>query len=119
MTTKKPKLPKVQQAKIDAAIDNYKGSAGTLATAIGMYMLGRRFGWKVLYLMSDKRSIRKWEDILDLNFRDELPAEGDKADKAIAWKLAKDLSNFWIAVSGELKVKIRGKEKTVRSQMLE
>jgi hypothetical protein len=119
MTAKKSKLPIVQQDKIDRAIENYQGNASSLATAIGMYMLGRRFGWKVLYLMSDKRSIRKWEELLDINFREELPAEGDLADKSIAWRLAKNLSNFWKAVSGELKVKIKGKEQTVRSQMLE
>jgi len=119
MTSSKPELPKVEQAKLDKAIERYKGNATTLATAIGMYMLGRHVGWKVLYLMSDKRSIRKWEEMLDIDFRSTMPEVGPKADKTVAWKLAKGLSNFWKAVSGEAKVKVKGKEQTARSPMLE
>ena len=104
---------------IDKVIKNFKGYAPTLEHAIGAYLVGRRVGWKVLYLMHDKKTIRKFEDILKVRFKDEFKEYGDLAHKSIAYNLAKNVSNFWKAVSGEIKVKINGKERNVRDPNLE
>ena len=101
--------------RFDGQIKKFRGQLPTLESAIGAYVAGRKLGWKVLYLVHDKRTIRKYEEILGIRFRDELPADGDLADKSLAWVMASKLSNFWKAVSGELKVKDKkGKEHTVR-----
>ncbi|NGP52123.1 hypothetical protein [Thioalkalivibrio sp. XN8] len=105
--------------RFDDRIKAFKGQLPTLESAIGAYVTGRKLGWKVLYLVHDKRTIRKYEEILGIRFRDELPADGEHADKSLAWVMASKLSNFWKAVSGELKFKDKkGKEHTVRDPTL-
>lgn len=88
--------------KLDHIIVNYKGDMHDLESAIGMYLMGRLMGWKVLVLIHNKRTIRKYEQILDINIRD-LPDVTELSDKSIAFKVVQDLGNFWKAVSGELK----------------
>lgn len=91
-------------AKLDDTIANFKGDFSELEAAIGMYMLGRLVGWKVLVLIHNKRTIRKYEEILgNINIREEFPAETDLSDKSVAYEVVQKLGNFWKAVSGELK----------------
>jgi hypothetical protein len=89
-------------SKLDHIIVNYKGDMHDLESAIGMYLMGRLMGWKVLVLIHNKRTIRKYEQILDISIRD-LPDVTELSDKSIAFKVVQDLGNFWKAVSGELK----------------
>lgn len=90
-------------AYLDQVIATYKGDIGDLEAAIGMYMVGRLMGWKVLVLIHNKRTIRKYEETLGINIREEFPAETDLSDKSIAYILVQKLGSFWKAVSGELK----------------
>ena len=100
----------------DKVIEKYKGYAPTLENAMGAYLIGRRVGWKVLYLIHDKKTIRKFEEILDVKFRDEFEDYEDLSHKSVAYWLVQKASNFWKAVSGEQKVKDKGKERSVRDQ---
>lgn len=89
--------------RLDEISARFKGQFPDLEAAIGMYMVGRLFGWKVLVLIHNKRTIRKYEEILGINIREEFPEEGEFADKSIALNLVKKIGSFWKAVSGELK----------------
>ena len=40
---------------MDEAIFNFRGGIDELEGALGMYMIGRHFGWKVLYLIHTKK----------------------------------------------------------------
>jgi hypothetical protein len=95
-------------ANLDEIIARFKGDFRELEAAIGMYMVGRLVGWKVLVLIHNKRTIRKYEEILKINVREVFPEEGDFFDKSVSYCLVKKLSDeglgsFWKAVSGELK----------------
>ena len=90
--------------RLDKAIVRHTGGVDELEQAIGMYMIGRHVGWKVLVLMHNKRTIRKYEDILDMNIREEFPEVGVDAERSLAYQIASKLSNFWKAVSGDEKV---------------
>jgi hypothetical protein len=92
---------------VDNAIRNFVGMADELEGAIGMYMIGRHVGWRVLMLVHSKKTIRKYEAILGIVVRDEFPEEGPDVDRSIGYRFAKKLSNFWKAVSGEEKVEGR------------
>jgi hypothetical protein len=46
--------------------------------------------------------LRKYEKILGISFRDELPEVGKMADKSVAWTAVQKVSNFWKAVKGEI-----------------
>jgi hypothetical protein len=86
---------------IQKAVQNFDGTFDELESAIGMYMLGHYVGWKVLVLLHSKKTIRKYEEILQITVRDEFPEEGAESDRSRAYAIAKKLSNFWKAVSGE------------------
>jgi hypothetical protein len=103
----------------DKNIETYKGQIHHLENAMGVYLVGRRLGWKVLYLMHDKRTIRKFEKILNVKFREEFEEFGDLAHKSLAYKLLGKVTNFWKAVSGDVKVKVNGKERLVRDPNVE
>lgn len=88
---------------LDEKIARFEGDFAELEAAVGMYMIGRLVGWKVLVLLHNKRTIRKYEEILGINVREAFPEEGPFADKSIAYNVVKKLGSYWKAVSGELK----------------
>lgn len=87
---------------VDKVIETYSGDAKELEQAIGVWILGRRFGWRVILLIHDRKTLAKYEKILGIEFRNELPEIGDLAEKSVAWKAVKKVSNFWKAVRGEI-----------------
>lgn len=93
-------------AVLDNAVRNFGGLFDELESAIGMYVLGHHVGWKVLYFVHSKRTIRKYEEILGIKITEEFPPEGPDADRAMAYAAIKRVSNFWKAVSGEEKIEL-------------
>jgi len=89
---------------MDDAILNFHGQADEIEQAIGFYFIGRHVGWKPLLLIHDKRTIRKWEQVLGIDIRDAFPEIGPDAERSNGYRFALKLSNFWKAVSGEEKV---------------
>ena len=89
---------------VDTAIRNFRGSSDELEGAIGMYMLGRHVGWRVLMIIHSKRTIKKYEGILGIDVRTAFPEEGPDVDRSHGYRLAKKFSNFWKVVSGEEKI---------------
>jgi hypothetical protein len=89
---------------LDAAIVRFDGQVDELEQAIGFYMIGRHVGWKPLVLMHNKRTIRKFEEALDIKIRETFQPEGPDAARSSAFRIAAKLSNFWRAVSGDEKV---------------
>lgn len=102
MATHKPMTPKQIVETIDFAIEDFQGNVGQLEQAIGAWFIGRRFGWKVLYLMHDRKTIRRHQDLLGVDFQVEMLDVGDLAHKSIAWKAFGKLKSFWKAVKGEI-----------------
>lgn len=91
----------------DKAITHFSGTLDELESALGMLRMGHHFGWRVLYLIHSKKTIRKYEEILDIKIRDLFPEEGPSAERSIGLALAKKASNFWKVVSGEIKIENR------------
>lgn len=88
-------------AHFDKVTKDYSGDISKLEHAIGAYLVGRQFGWKIMLLVHDRKTIAKYEDILGLDFR-ELPDVGEYAHKSWAWQAMDKVSNFWKAVRGEI-----------------
>ena len=107
-TTKlRPATPEEAQRLVrvvERAIDNFSGNLDELEDAIGMYMIGSHFGWKVLVLIHNKRTIRKYEEILGIGIREEFPAEAPISERSNGYRLVKKLNIFWKAVSGDKSV---------------
>lgn len=86
------------------AIANFSGPLDTLIGAIGMLQLGHHVGWRVLLIIHNKRTIRKYEEILDIDIRDFFPEEGPSAHRNNGFKIYKKLGGFWKIVSGDTRV---------------
>ncbi len=72
--------------------------------ALGVLRLGIQLGWKPLVLIHNKRTIRKYEKILNLNFKEYFLPEGPACERSFGYVAAKKVSNFWKAVSGDIKI---------------
>lgn len=85
------------------ALARFSGQLDEFEAAVGMLHLGYHLGWKPLILIHNKRTIRKYEEILGINVREMFKDEGPSAERSLGYLIAKKLGNFWKAVSGELK----------------
>lgn len=85
------------------ALARFKGQLDEFEAAVGMLHLGHHFGWKPLVLIHNKRTLKKYEDILGINIRELFPEEGPSAERSLGYTIAKKLGNFWKAVSGAIK----------------
>ncbi|HVB66058.1 MAG TPA: hypothetical protein VND01_00010 [Candidatus Acidoferrales bacterium] len=79
---------------------SYRGSIHELERAIGVLFIGDEFGWKVLYLCHDKKTLRKYEEILGVDFREIFPERGPLARKSLGLALADKAGEFWKAAKG-------------------
>lgn len=86
------------------AIANFKGQLPDLEAALGILRIGGHLGWRPLVLIHNKRTIRKYEEILNINIREFFPEEGPSWDRSYGYVIAKKIGNFWKAVSGEIKI---------------
>lgn len=83
------------------AFASYSGPFDDLEGALGLLRAGDYVGWRVLVLIHNKRTIRKFESILNINVREFFPAETESSKRSVGYKIAIGLGNFWKAVSGE------------------
>ena len=99
------RLSPAQRAELDRiegeAIASFKGQVDELESAVGMLRMGYHFGWKVLYMIHSKSTIRKYEEILDVKIRELFPEIGPSAYRSLGFRIAQAASNFWKVVSGE------------------
>jgi hypothetical protein len=86
------------------SISGFVGQLNELESALGMLQMGHHFGWKVLYLIHSKKTIRKYEDILGIKIREIFPPTGPSSYRSTGLALAMKASNFWRVVSGEDKI---------------
>jgi len=87
--------------QFDEILKTYKGDIPLLEKALGAYFVGRRVGWKVMYVLHDVKTIRKYEQILKINFREEFKDYEDLAHRTRAYQAIQLISNFWKAIKGE------------------
>jgi hypothetical protein len=93
-----------QLSKIEReAFARFTGLFDELEAAIGMLRIGDHIGWKPLVLIHNKRTIRKYEEILGIEIREFFKEEGPSAHRSRGYTIAKALGNFWKAVSGAIK----------------
>jgi hypothetical protein len=91
---------------LDKALVRFDGQVDEVEQAMGFYLFGRHVGWRTLVLMHNKRTIRKYEDILGIKIREEFRPVGPDAERSLAYRVAMTLSNFWRAVSGDEKLEV-------------
>lgn len=88
----------------DEAIANFHGDLDVLESALGMLRMGHHFGWRVLYLIHSKQTVRKYEQILGIRIRDVFDEKGPSSYRSIGLNLAQHFSNFWKVAGGDIKI---------------
>lgn len=94
----------------ERAFIHFSGQLDELESALGMLRMGHHMGWKVLYMIHSKKTIRKYEEILDIKIRDLFPERGPSAERSIGFGIAEKYPNFWKIVSGEAPLSKEEKE---------
>ncbi len=75
-----------------------------LESAIGAMFLGLLFGYRVLEIMHNYRTRRRYCELLGISsFRDICPSVGSESDRHHVYRIAKSVKNFWRAIAGENK----------------
>ncbi|HEY0842981.1 hypothetical protein [Methylotenera sp.] len=99
-------LLKLQDIELEA-IARFNGLADELESALGFLKLGIQLGWKPLALIHSKKTFKKYEEILGIDARTFFPEDTPAASRNTGYKIAKTLTNFWKAVSGDIKIENR------------
>lgn len=86
---------------VDAAIQKYHGRGTTLESAIGALYVGHAYGWRVMFLMHNRTTIRGYEKTLGISFQEALPEETALSKRSPAFRAIKHVGNFWKAAKGE------------------
>ena len=95
----------VRLNEFDKLTETFPGDIVDLERAIGAYYVGRRLGWRIMYVVHDKKTLRKYEEILGIEFRAEFEEYEDQATRTVAYKAIQLVTNFWKAVKGEIPFK--------------
>lgn len=112
------KLTPAQRSQLEEieanAIAEFHGQLNDLESAIGMLRMGHHLGWKVLYILHSKQTVRKFEEILGIKVRELFDETGPSSYRSVGFQLAQKVSNFWKVVSGAEKLDTTEKLKIER-----
>lgn len=86
------------------AIAAFTGDLTQLEAALGMLRMGHYFGWKVLYLIHSKKTIRNYEQILQVKIREVFDETGPNSYRSVGFAIAQKFSNFWKVAGGDIKI---------------
>lgn len=89
------------------AVLRFSGDFKKLESASGMLLLGHFFGWKVLYIIHSKRTIRLYEGILGIKVREVFPETGVYSMRSLGFRSALEFKNYWKVVGGDIKIPCR------------
>lgn len=92
---------------IKTAFSNFQGDFNVLESAVGALFMGTFVGWRPLFIIHSPKTIKKYESILGIGFRDILPETTELSDRSKGYEFVKTLTNFWAAVRGSTSVEGR------------
>lgn len=84
---------------VDNAVDRFYGDLDELERAIGMVMVGRHYGWRVLLLAHSPKTVRDRCRLLGLDsIRTATPELGVLAHRSVALSRVLGTIHYWQAV---------------------
>lgn len=86
-------------AKIDQVCDDFKGQLDDLYAAVGLIVVGRRYGWRVMRLISSRRH---WSLASDLfgDPKDLMKERGRCYKKSIGCEIVDKAGEYWAFIKG-------------------
>ena len=83
----------------------FNGIGTTLESALGALILGQYFGWRVLKMLHNPATYRRYEKALGVSFKDVCPEITDLGkQKSVGYAITEKLGSFWAVVMGKRKV---------------
>jgi hypothetical protein len=85
---------------IDDVSSKFVGQLDDLQSAVGMVMMGRLYGWRVIRLVS---SNRLWRVACDLfgDLKEFLPERGVLAHKSVGLMIVDKVGGYWDVIGGK------------------
>ena len=96
--------------KVDEVLTEYRGQIDQLATIVGMIVLGRLLGWRVIRLVMSRDNWAKGNKLFG-DLKDYMPERGPLAHKSVALKISDKLGIYWEMVKGVTSHSITMKQK--------
>jgi len=85
--------------KIEEVSTNFKGQLDDLQAAVGMLVIGRFYGWRVMRLVSSRRhwtvTCKLFGDLKEL-----LPERTALSNKSLAFRVVDKSGNYWDVIKG-------------------
>ena len=86
--------------KIDVVTKNFKGQLDDLTAVVGMVMVGRLYGWRVIRLVNSRRhwvlACKLFGDLKEL-----LPERGYLAHQSVGLAIVDKAGDYWGIIKGE------------------
>lgn len=96
--------------KIDDVSAGYVGYLDDLYKVVGMIVMGRLFGWRVVRLVSTRglwaQASKQFGDLKEI-----MPERGKYAHKSVGLKIVDGMGEYWDVVKGVLTVPAEQKKK--------
>lgn len=95
---------------LKVAMEEFRGDATVLESAIGALVFGREMGWQAIRLIHAGRTFKRYEDILRIKFREVLPERTKKSTRMRGIRIADTLGKFWQVVTAGM---VKGREAAI------
>lgn len=85
--------------RIDQVCDDFVGQLDDLYAVIGMVVMGRRYGARVVRLVAPRRHWRLMQDLFG-DYHELFQDEGRCAEKCLGFRVLKAVGGYWKAITG-------------------
>ncbi len=89
---------------VKTGFSTYTGDFTVLESAVGALFLGFIIGWKPLVIIHSPRTIKSYEKILGIKFKEFMPETTSLSKTSRGYNVAVNLENFWHGVTGNASV---------------
>lgn len=89
--------------KFEKKAAEFKGQIPEFESAWGTLLFATQYGWKVSFLVHSQATIKKYEALTGIKFRDICEPETHLSKKSMAYMALQKVTSFWKAVRGETK----------------
>jgi hypothetical protein len=87
--------------KFEKSVREFYGNAEVLENAWGATLVATQMGWRVAFIMHNQATIKKYEGITGVKFRELCQPETPLSKKSIGYSIARKLTSIWKAIRGE------------------
>jgi hypothetical protein len=92
---------------ISDAFKEYSGDVTIFESAVGALFVGKALGWGPLLIIHNPKTIKRYESILKVDFRQIMGKENALSEKSRGYEFVKNAGRFWDGVRGSMPVEER------------